>query len=196
MMGTRTTTRLAAVAAALTATLLTPAAGLADTIPISPFEVEVISVPAGLAGATCLPVTGPTSCSINNGSVGSGCSEIEIENPNIALPPTLGEGFDTTPCQALISAYLTVTGCTVTGSGSLWFQEDSPVGGAAGGTFPFQVRGTLSNAVMYGVSSPGPSANDAVEGTLVLGACGGTSISTATYTAHTVFVGLPPPLGG
>lgn len=195
MTRTRFATRAWALLAACAALLCSAGPVAADTVPISPFEVEVITIPAGLAGAACFG-TVSINCQIQNGSVGSGCSELEIENPNIAVPPTLGEGFDTTPCQAFISATLTVTGCTVSGSGSLWFEEDMPVGGAAGGTFTFQVTGTLSDAVMEGTSQPGPGAEDAVQGTMTLGSCGNPTISQATYTAHTVFIGLPPPLVG
>lgn len=176
------------------------AAGVAAVVPVMStsavqvvMEVEAIVIPAGLAGNVCTA----TFCSFGNGSVGSGCTEVEIEDPGATTSPIavqLGEGLDHTLCQAFISGSVFISGCTVSGSGTLSFSEDIPVGGAAGGTFPFQVSGSMSDAVMFGTYSPSPAnhVEDVAIGLADFGPCNGFPTGTMTYTAVTLFEQPPP----
>jgi hypothetical protein len=149
-------------------------------------EVETFTVPAGLAGGCA----GSGVCLVENGSVGSDCTEVEVEDPSVTTSPlgvSDGEGLDRTFCQAFIWADVVISGCTVTGYGALTFQEDYPVGGAAGGSFDFQVSGPLSNAIMLGSNSPGGgTTEDVTVGTISFGS-GCTSNGLAEYTAQATF---------
>jgi hypothetical protein len=170
---------------AVAATLLPMGTAMADEGAVLPVtETETFVVPSGLAGGCVSP---ETWCLVDNGSIGSDCNEVEL-TPMVSTAPigvNLGEGLDGFLCQAFISATLTVSGCSVSGSGQLTFQEDNPVEGAAGGAFDFNVSGTIDRAVMAGTNAGPGGGQDVTAGTMSLGsncAVSGTALYSATAT--------------